>query len=91
MNGRPLPLPIVFACVAGDVPVVRVHGEGITRAQWESLRAAVDEAWSELQIPCACGHAFGAHASRSPHACYSVALPCPCATFRAALPIVLTP
>lgn len=57
--------------------------------QWERVREAMSSAWAELAIPCVCGHAFKAHANRSPHGCCaSVGRSCPCDRFRASEPLV---
>lgn len=81
---------VEIVCDAGGAPRLELRAEGLTRIAWEALRAAVDEAWRELRVPCTCGHAYAAHSRASPHACYAP-VSCACTTFQAASPVVVRP
>lgn len=77
------------ACEAGEAPRLVLSSEGLSRPEWESLRAQVDEVWRDLSVKCVCGHPYAAHLSRSPHPCYAPGpTSCACSIFRAAEPVL---
>jgi hypothetical protein len=80
-------LQIAILTEAGGVPRMQVQGldgRPLRSELWDQVIDAVQSAWADCRVRCACGHTFGKHGHPSPHACQMK--DCACAVFKAAEP-----